>query len=131
MNCAKTLQSLWEGFSADGNTYVPESAFLDEIINISEYFNSPSYLARPIAWNGYSNTTYPARPTRPFVHYFNTTGILQHNDIGPLYHPTDVGHVKIASHLIQYIKLKFDWVLYATGPEVQSQTLYWNDMADY
>lgn len=49
---------------------------------------------------------------------------MQHNDIGPGYHPTDVGHVKLASHLIQYIKLKFDWVLYSTGPEVQHDTLY-------
>ena len=57
--------------------------------------------------------------------------ILQHNDIGPLYHPTDVGHVKIASHLMQYVKLNFDWVLSATGPEVQSHTLYWNDEPDY
>jgi hypothetical protein len=56
---------------------------------------------------------------------------MQHNDIGPLYHPTDVGHVKIASHMIQYIKLVFGWVLYATGPEVQSGTLYWNDMPNY
>lgn len=46
---------------------------------------------------------------------------------GPLYHPTDVGHIKLASHLMQYIKLKFDWVLGATGPEVQADTLYWND----
>lgn len=63
--------------------------------------------------------------------YFNTTGLMQHNDIAPQYHPTDVGHVKLASHLIQYIKLKFDWVLYATGPEVQHQTTYWNDMPNY
>lgn len=28
---------------------------------------------------------------------------------------------------MQYIKLKFDWVFGATGPEVQADTLYWND----
>lgn len=28
---------------------------------------------------------------------------------------------------MQYIKLKFDWVFRATGPEVQADTLYWND----
>lgn len=66
-----------------------------------------------------------------FVHYFNTTGILQHNDIGPLYHPTDVGHVKLASHLKQYIKDSFGWVFAATGPEVQHDTLYWNDQPNY
>jgi hypothetical protein len=44
-----------------------------------------------------------------FVHYFNTTGILQHNDMNfaALPHPTDVGHVKVASHLMQFIKLTF------------------------
>jgi hypothetical protein len=53
------------------------------------------------------------------------------SDIGPQYHPTDVGHIKLASNLIQYIKLKFDWVLYATGPEVQHDTTYWNTMNNY
>ena len=38
-----------------------------------------------------------------------------------------MGHVKLASHLMQYIKLKFEWVFAATGPEVQADTLYWND----
>jgi len=28
---------------------------------------------------------------------------------------------------MQYIKLKFGWVFGATGPEVQADTLYWND----
>jgi hypothetical protein len=46
---------------------------------------------------------------------------------GPQYHPTDVGHIKLASHLMQYIKLKFGWIFEATGPEVQADTLYWND----
>lgn len=56
---------------------------------------------------------------------------MQHNDIGPQYHPTDMGYIKIASHMIQYIKLMFGWTLYATGPEVQHDTLYWNDMPNY
>lgn len=67
-----------------------------------------------------------------FVHYFNTTGIIQHNDIvsylvylillncynsppqGPQYHLTDVGHVKVASHT-----LNFGWELGPTGLEIQ------------
>lgn len=65
------------------------------------------------------------------MHYFNTTGILQHNDIGPLWHPTDVGYIKVASHLMQYISLKFGWELRATGPEVLHDTLYWNDQDSY
>lgn len=43
----------------------------------------------------------------------------------------DVGHIKLASHLMQYLKLKFDFDLEATGPEVQGQTLYWNDQTSY
>jgi hypothetical protein len=84
-----------------------------------------------------------------FVHYFNTTGILQHNDMifAALPHPTDAGHVKVASHLMQYIKLTFGWDfgeavyawirsiltehLAATGPEVQHGTTYWNNEVGY
>ncbi|KAF2689073.1 hypothetical protein K458DRAFT_461912 [Lentithecium fluviatile CBS 122367] len=47
------------------------------------------------------------------------------------WHPTDVGHIKIAAHVIQYIRLKFGWELAATGPEVQHETLYWNDEVRY
>jgi hypothetical protein len=129
---ADHTKSLWEGFSAVGNTYEQSSGFYTEIYKIYGYFNSPEYLHNPILYDPVKNATYSSlRPSAPFVSYFNTTGILQHNDIGPQYHPTDVGHVKLASHLIQYIKLKFDWVLYSTGPEVQHDTLYWNDMQDY
>ncbi|KAK5210864.1 hypothetical protein LTR47_001585 [Exophiala xenobiotica] len=100
--------SLWSGFSAVGSTYVQGAGFLTEIENVYNHFADQG-----------------------FVHYFNTTGILQHNDIGPLYHPTDVGHIKVASHLLQYVRLQFDWDLLATGPEVQSDTLYWNDQSSY
>jgi hypothetical protein len=115
-----------------GNTYEQSSGFYTEIYQIYEYFNSVEYLLNPILYDPVKNTTYRSfQPSAPFVSYFNTTGILQHNDIGPQYHPTDVGHVKLASHLIQYIKMKFGWILYATGPEIQHDTLYWNDMQDY
>ncbi len=103
-----------------------------QIYSIYEYFNSNEYLQDPILYDPVHNTIYASNQSYdPFVHYFNTTGLLQHNDIGPQYHPTDAGHIKIASHLIQYIKLKFDWVLYATGPEVFYDTLYWNDNSAY
>ena len=42
---------------------------------------------------------------------------MQHNDIGPQWHPTDVGAIKVASHLQQFIRIKFDWDFYATGSE--------------
>lgn len=45
--------------------------------------------------------------------------------------PTDVGHVKLASHLKEYLRQQFGWVLAATGPEVQHDTLYWNNQQDY
>lgn len=66
-----------------------------------------------------------------FVHYFDTTGILQHNDIAPQWHPTDVGQIKVASHLMQWVKIKFGWEMGATGPEVLHDTLYWNDESSY
>lgn len=102
--------SLWGGFGAVGSTFQQGAGFLDEIQSVVRYFN-----------NGSLNE----RGGEGFVHYFNTTGILQHNDIGPLYHPTDVGHIKLASHLMQYIKLVFGWELEQTGPEVLHETLYW------
>lgn len=39
---------------------------------------------------------------------------------------TDVDF-KVAAHVMQYIRLKFGWEFGATGPEVQHETLYWND----
>jgi hypothetical protein len=111
---------------------VQTPALVPQIYSVYEYFNSLEYLLDPILYNHTTNSTYKSgRPSFPFVSYFNTTGLMQHNDINPAYHPTDAGHIKVASHLIQYIKTKFDWPLYATGPEVFHQTEYWNDMVDY
>jgi lysophospholipase L1-like esterase len=93
------LISLWGGFSPYGSTYVEVGAWKEEIYNVYKHYENQG-----------------------FVHYFNTTGIMQHNDIGPQWHPTDVGQIKLASHLLQYIKLKFGWDLEATGPEVQHGT---------
>jgi hypothetical protein len=114
------LQSLWLGFYQAGNSYFPSASqgFEKEIYALVEYFNSDAYLSAPVVWDGTRNkTTMLSTKSDPFVHYFNTTGILQHNDIGPQWHPTDVGAIKVASHLMQYIKTKFGWELRATGPE--------------
>ncbi|KAK0840237.1 hypothetical protein LTR02_017824 [Friedmanniomyces endolithicus] len=108
--------SLWSGFSQVSNTWAQGGGFVDTIQDVVRSFN-----------NGSLNE----RGGEGFVHYFNTTGILEHNDIGPLYHPTDVGHIKLASHLMQYIKLTFGWILEQSGPEVQHETLYWNDQSSY
>ncbi|KAF2130937.1 acetylxylan esterase [Dothidotthia symphoricarpi CBS 119687] len=102
------LMSLWNGFYQSGNTYKQAGAFVDEIYNVYQHYQDGG-----------------------FVHYFNSTGILQHNDIGPQWHPTDAGHLKIASHVMQYIRIKFGWEFAATGPEVQHDTLYWNDESSY
>ncbi|OJD35620.1 gdsl-like lipase acylhydrolase domain protein [Diplodia corticola] len=102
------LVSLWNGFGPVGSSWAQGGAFVDEIQEVARRYESEG-----------------------FVHYFNTTGIMQHNDIGPQWHPTDVGALKLASHLMQFIKIKFDWDLLATGPEIQHETLYWNDQANY
>jgi len=102
------IMSLWNGFGQLGNTYYETGAFKDEIYNVYKHYEDQG-----------------------FVHYFNSTGILQHNDIGPQYHPTDFGHVKIMSHMLQYLRIKFGWEFAATGPEVQHDTLYWNDESGY
>lgn len=81
-------------------------------------FNSDDYLRSPVVYDGVTKkTSRTGRKTNPFIHHFNTSGILQHSDIGPQWHPTDVGAIKVASHLQQFIRMKFDWDFYATGPE--------------
>ncbi|KAK2768029.1 gdsl-like lipase acylhydrolase domain protein [Colletotrichum kahawae] len=111
-------QQMWQGFFQDGNTYGQNTDLRDEVYSVYEYFNTEEYLGDPITWDAVTNTTSnTGEPAKPFVHFFNTTGILQHNDIAPQWHPTDVGQIKVASHLIQYITLKLGWPLYATGPE--------------
>ncbi|KAK4145780.1 lipase [Dichotomopilus funicola] len=126
--------SLWLGFHQSGNSFSPEwtDGWVNEIYDLVQWFNSKDYLKNPTIWDGVTNTTSTTgKKSDPFVHYFNTTGILQHNDIGPQWHPTDVGAIKVASHLQQFIRIKFGWDLYATGPEIFHDTLYWNDEQSY
>ncbi|GKT42623.1 uncharacterized protein ColSpa_02804 [Colletotrichum spaethianum] len=112
------VMQMWQGFFQNGNTYDQNTDLRDEVYSVYEYFNSEEYLSSPTTWDAVTNTTKKAcKPAKPFVHFFNTTGILQHNDIGGQWHPTDVGQIKVASHLIQYITLKLGWPLFATGPE--------------
>ncbi|KAK3298511.1 Lipase, GDSL-like protein [Chaetomium fimeti] len=128
------VMSLWLGFYQSGNTYFPEASqgWVKEIYQMVEWFNSDAYLRNPIIYDGVTKkTSNTGKKAKPFVHYFNTTGIMQHNDIGPQWHPTDVGAIKVASHLQQFIRMKFDWDFYATGPEVFHETLYWNDETNY
>lgn len=127
-------QTLWLGFYQYGNSYLPNSpdGFEPQVRAVHDYFNSPAYLASPVVYNGVTNRTWHLNATsEPFLHLLNTSGILQHNDIGPQYHPTDVGAVKVASHALQYIKLVLGWELLANGPEIQHETLYWNDEQNY
>ncbi|KAJ4297445.1 hypothetical protein N0V90_005336 [Kalmusia sp. IMI 367209] len=107
-NAQIVLMSLWNGFNARGSSYREAGAYIEEIYHVYKTYEEEGY-----------------------VHYFNSTGILQHNDIGPQWHPTDVGHIKIASHIMQYLRIKFGWEFGATGPEVQHETLYWNDEVGY
>ncbi|KAI1099584.1 SGNH hydrolase-type esterase domain-containing protein [Jackrogersella minutella] len=126
------VMQLWIGFHPTGNSYEQDLGYEQELQDIVAYFNSDAYLSKPVIWDGTTNTaTTLEEPSQSFVHYFSTRGIMQHNDIGPQYHPTDVGAIKVASHLIQFIKLTFVWDLVATGPELFHDTLYWNDEQNY
>ncbi|KAI5921160.1 Lipase, GDSL-like protein [Camillea tinctor] len=112
------VMQLWIGFYQNGNSFSQNLGYEQELQDIVAYFNSPEYLSAPQIWDGTTNTTTTLdSPSESFVHYFSTKGILQHNDIGPQWHPTDVGAIKVAAHLIQYIRLKFGWDMVATGPE--------------
>ncbi|KAK3939420.1 lipase [Diplogelasinospora grovesii] len=129
------VMSLWLGFYQSGNTYFSDASqgFVDEIKQMVQWFNSDDYLRNPVIYDGVTKQTTRLKKCsgKPFVHLFNTTGIMQHNDINPAWHPTDVGAIKVASHLQQYIHVKFGWELYATGPEVYHDTTYWNDQVSY
>lgn len=109
---------MWHGFYLDGNTYSQNTDYTTEAYQVYEYFNTDAYLADPVIWDGItkeaSNT---GKKMEPFVHFFDTDGILQYNDISPMWHPTDVAQIKVASHLIQWIKLRFGWEMEARGPE--------------
>ena len=105
-----------------------------ELRGVVEFFNSAAYLSGPTAY-GVAELSYPLRssgggdgygdeveapdanPALPFVHLFETRGILQHSDFGPQAHLTDLGAAKVAAHLMQFIKITFGWDMRATGPE--------------
>lgn len=117
-NAHVIIMKMWIGFYQSGNSYFQNHDLANEVYSVYEYFNSDEYLSAPVIYDPVKNLTKKmTEPIEPFVHFFNTTGILQHNDVAPLWHPTDVGHIKVASHLIQYINSKFGWDLQATGPE--------------
>ncbi|KAA8644409.1 hypothetical protein EYZ11_002789 [Aspergillus tanneri] len=101
------IMTQWSVWEKRGTQYVPTSIYDEEIKRVHDHYKD-----------------------KGFVHWFDTAGILQHNDINPKNHPTDVGHVKIASHLLQWTRLIMRWPLEPTG-EVQHGTLYWNDMQEY
>src|SRR5689334_2314671 len=44
-----------------------------------------------------------------YVHLFNTTSILRHNDIAPQWHPADVSQIKVANQVLQFVKGEFGW----------------------
>ena len=99
------LMGLWNGFSntGEGETYTGSPAFVKEIPQIVDSFKK--------------------RGKEDYVHYFDVNGILQHNDIGPgTWHPTDIGQLKVAAHMQQYIKTKFGWGMENKGTMVHSGT---------
>ncbi|CAP91491.1 Pc13g04220 [Penicillium rubens Wisconsin 54-1255] len=106
-NAIILLMSQWGTFSKEGKKYVGSTYYQEETRQVNEHFKD-----------------------RGFVYYFPTEGLLQHNDINPKNHLTDVGHIKVASHLLQWVKLVLRWNLEPTG-EVQSGTTYWNDQQEY
>ncbi|OOQ88723.1 acetylxylan esterase [Penicillium brasilianum] len=101
------IVSQWGSFVRKGMTHQPTQVYEEEAKKVHEHFLD-----------------------RGFVYYFDTTGILQYNDINPKNHPTDVGHIKLASHLLQWVRLVLRWKLEPLG-EVQHGTLYWNDQQEY
>ncbi|KAL3481045.1 SGNH hydrolase-type esterase domain-containing protein [Aspergillus californicus] len=103
------LMTQWGSWTQQGSEYTQSVIYEEEIQRVFEHFKDRK-------WR--------------FVHLFHTDGILGHNDINPKNHPTDVGHIKIASHMLQWTNLVLGWELKPKG-EMQHGTLYWNDMENY
>lgn len=101
------LVSQWGLWRQEGLDFVQDEVYEEEHRQVHEHFKDQG-----------------------FVYYFNTKGILQHNDINPKNHPTDVGHIKLASHLLQWVRVVLRWKLEPLG-EVTHGTLYWNNMQQY
>nr|ABF50860.1 acetylxylan esterase [Aspergillus nidulans] len=103
------IMTQWGIWNQEGSEYTQSVIYEEEIQRVYEHFKDRK-------WR--------------FVYLFHTDGILGHNDINPKNHPTDVGHIKIASHLLQWTNLMLGWELNPRG-EMQHGTLYWNDMEGY
>ncbi|KAL4907761.1 hypothetical protein BDW74DRAFT_148067 [Aspergillus multicolor] len=103
------IMTQWGLWNKEDTEYVQTVIYEEEIQRVYEHFKDRK-------WR--------------FVYLFHTDGILGHNDINPKNHPTDVGHIKIASHLLQWTNLMLGWELNPRG-EMQHGTLYWNDMEQY
>ncbi|RPA78625.1 SGNH hydrolase [Ascobolus immersus RN42] len=106
------VMSLYFGFGQSGEGYVAGPGWPQEIPQIVKSFQR--------------------RGRGDYVHLFDTKGILQHNDIGPgTWHPTDTGHMKVASELRSYLKVKFGWEAEESGDMVHSGTYIYNDWCCY
>ncbi|KAK1149146.1 hypothetical protein N8T08_006366 [Aspergillus melleus] len=101
------VMTQWGVWTKTGTEWVPNSVYESEIKRVHDHYKE-----------------------KGFVHWFDTAGILQHNDINPKNHPTDVGHIKLASHLLQWTRMIMRWPLEPMG-EVQHGTEYWNNMQQY
>ncbi|KAL3454231.1 SGNH hydrolase-type esterase domain-containing protein [Aspergillus insuetus] len=103
------IMTQWGVWNQEGDEYEQTVIYEEEIQRVYEHFKDRK-------WR--------------FVYLFHTDGILGHNDINPKNHPTDVGHIKIASHMLQWTNLMLGWDLNPRG-EMQHGTLYWNNMENY
>ncbi|KAL4913968.1 SGNH hydrolase-type esterase domain-containing protein [Aspergillus aurantiobrunneus] len=108
-DAAIVIMTQWGLWNEENTEYTQTVIYEEEIQRVYEHFKDRK-------WS--------------FVYLFHTDGILSHNDINPMNHPTDVGHIKIASHLLQWTNLILGWELNPRG-EMQPGTLYWNDMEAY
>ncbi|KAI9044492.1 SGNH/GDSL hydrolase family protein [Aspergillus affinis] len=124
------LMSLWGNFTTTTPTTPGENEYKSDLQ--SEYDYAYTYIQHP-TYVSEIKAVYEHFHGKgdDYVHYFDTTGILQHNDLAPPDHPTDVGHLKISSHLMRWTKIMLGWELGAKGPEVQHDTEYWNNEDRY
>jgi hypothetical protein len=115
---AETFYKTYVDFVEKVHNVWPKSQLILVSLNNGFWQDGSRWRQSPASLDVEIKRVYDFHKAKGWIHYFDTKGLLAHNDIGPQWHYTDVGNVKLASHLMQFIKLKFGWEVEGAGPEV-------------
>ncbi|SPN99970.1 uncharacterized protein DNG_02822 [Cephalotrichum gorgonifer] len=94
------IMRIWQDFYQFGNNFVRNTKFTAEVHLAHKYFSS-EYFENTIAQGAIAKEARnPEKKAEAFVHSFDTMGILRHDGTRPQWHPTGVGRIQVAIHLL-------------------------------